>query len=513
VATYELGRQPWGLASVAAWLRVRGADVVCMDLSREALDEVRVREADLVALHVPMHTATRLVCQLLPVVRALNERAHICVFGLYAPVNEAYLRDLGAQTILGGEYEAGLAAVTGRLSDAKSSAKSTNDNRATTKREVSEGYAKWKDFRDAREGEAADGKSASNGEASQPEKLISLERQNFLAPDRAGFLPLSEYARLRLPNGEEVLAGYTEASRGCKHLCRHCPIVPVYKGVFRVVQPQVVMADIRAQVAAGARHITFGDADFFNGPGHAIPIVRALYAEFPGVTYDATIKIEHLRKHAELLSVLRETGCLFVTSAVESIDDAVLEKLDKGHTRADFEEVLQACGEAGLALQPTFVAFHPWTTLASYCEMLEFLREHGLTESVAPIQLSIRLLIPAGSRLMELEDVLAMVGEFNREGLAYPWKHADARVDALQSEVAALVNEGDREGLGRSQIFGRIEKRAREVAGLSALPVNPLQVLSAAVSVPRLTEAWYCCAEPSLEQMEGVGKGKSCCGS
>ena len=28
VATYELGRQPWGLASASAWLRARGADVV-----------------------------------------------------------------------------------------------------------------------------------------------------------------------------------------------------------------------------------------------------------------------------------------------------------------------------------------------------------------------------------------------------------------------------------------------------------------------------------------------------
>jgi radical SAM superfamily enzyme YgiQ (UPF0313 family) len=442
-----------------------------MDLSREALDEARVREADMVALHVPMHTATRLVCQLLPEVRGLNKRAHICVFGLYAPVNEAYLRELGAQTILGGEFEAGLVSVAKRLQEKHGSA---------------------------------------NGGRIQAEKLISLERLNFRVPDREGFLPLANYARLRLANGEEVLAGYTEASRGCKHLCRHCPIVPVYNGVFRIVQPEVVKEDVRRQVAAGARHITFGDADFFNGPGHAIPIVRWLHEEFPGVTYDATIKIEHLKKHRELLGALREAGCLFVTSAVESIDDAVLEKLDKGHTREDFVEVLRACGEAGLAIQPTFVAFHPWTTLESYCEMLEFLREHGLVESVAPIQLSIRLLIPAGSRLMELEEARRLVEEFDREGLAYPWVHRDARVDELQREVAGMVSEGDRAGWSRSLTFGRIEKRAREVAGLKVVEGNPLQVLTAPVGVPHLTEAWYCCAEPSLEQMEKVNR-KSCC--
>ena len=130
------------------------------------------------------------------------------------------------------------------------------------------------------------------------------------------------------------MVGYTEASRGCRHLCRHCPVVPIYNGQFRVVQPDVVLADIDAQVAAGARHITFGDPDFFNGPTHAMRIVEALHAAHPDVTYDVTIKVEHLLQHRDLLPRLADTGCAFVTSAVESIDDRVLRLLDKGHTRA-----------------------------------------------------------------------------------------------------------------------------------------------------------------------------------
>ena len=88
-----------------------------------------------------------------------------------------------------------------------------------------------------------------------------------------------------------------------------------------MVQREVVLADIRQQMAAGAQHITFGDPDFFNGPGHALAIVEALHAEFPAVTYDVTIKIEHLLKHRDALPVLARTGCLFITSAVESLDD------------------------------------------------------------------------------------------------------------------------------------------------------------------------------------------------
>src|SRR5438093_3382179 len=93
LSTYELGRQPFGLASPAAWLRKREHEVVCLDLSRQALEEEAIRAAGLVAFYVPMHTATRLAMELLEPVRELNPLAHICFFGLYAPLNEAYLRE------------------------------------------------------------------------------------------------------------------------------------------------------------------------------------------------------------------------------------------------------------------------------------------------------------------------------------------------------------------------------------------------------------------------------------
>src|SRR5487761_288323 len=108
ISTYELGRQPFGLASPAAWLRASGAEVVCVDLSREPIREQAIRDADLIAFYVPMHTATRLAVQLLGTIRAVNPSAHICFYGLYAPVNEAWLRRLGVQAILGGEFEQGL---------------------------------------------------------------------------------------------------------------------------------------------------------------------------------------------------------------------------------------------------------------------------------------------------------------------------------------------------------------------------------------------------------------------
>jgi radical SAM superfamily enzyme YgiQ (UPF0313 family) len=409
ISTYELGRQPFGLASPAAWLRAAGAGVTCVDLSRETLPEDAVRAADLVAFYVPMHTATRLAVAALPAVRGLNPRAHLCFYGLYAPVNESYLRGLGVETILGGEFEEGLRSLAERLGAGKMGAGAKNG-----------------------QGEPFGALSAPQGEP-----VISVARQKFITPDRTGMVALDKYALLIMPSGEARTVGYTEASRGCKHLCRHCPIVPVYNGVFRVVDREVVMADIRQQVSAGARHITFGDPDFFNGVGHAIPLVEELHREFPDVTYDATIKVEHLLKHSDCIGKLRDTGCLFVTSAVESVDDAVLERLEKNHTQADFLRVVEMFREIGLGLQPTFVPFTPWTTPEGYCDLLEVLREQELVENVAPIQLAIRLLIPAGSRLLELDEIRRGVGDFDEAALVYPWRHA---ADEAQSRANFRAN-------------------------------------------------------------------------
>jgi hypothetical protein len=261
----------------------------------------------------------------------------------------------------------------------------------------------------------------------------------------------------------------------------------VYDGRFRAVPREIVIADIRAEVAAGAQHITFGDPDFFNGPTHAIAVVEALARECPGISYDVTIKVEHLRVHAALLPRLVETGCAFVTSAVESFDDSVLAKLEKGHTRADFEAVVAHCASIGLPLSPTFVAFTPWTSVDSYREMLDAIERLDLIGAVSPIQYAIRLLIPEGSRLLELDDVRARISHFDPRSLTCIWRHEDPRVDALQQQIEALV--GQQLTAPRGERFGRVRELAYAAAGLIPPPRPPLIVRAA---VPYLNEPWYC---------------------
>ncbi|MEE2984066.1 MAG: CUAEP/CCAEP-tail radical SAM protein [Pseudomonadota bacterium] len=451
ISTYELGHQPFGLAEPAACLRSRGDSVSTLDLAVEGWDEDLIRKADLAAFYVPMHTATRLAARLIPRVKHLNPRAHIAAYGLYAPTNEAYLRELGVGTVLGGEFEPGLMVLAERLES---------------------------------------GVSCMIGEQLEPR--ISLAGQRFLVPDRSDLPALERYAFLRMPDGGTRVTGYVEASRGCKHRCRHCPVVPVYNGRFRAVPREIVLADLRQQVMAGARHMTFGDPDFFNGPTHAMRIVEALHEEFPELSYDVTIKVEHLLAHDRLLPKLKSTGCLFVTTAVESVDDRILGLLEKGHTREDFYRVVSIFDELGLTLSPTFVAFTPWTTLSGYRDLLAALTELRLMGAVAPVQLAIRLLIPPGSRLLELQAIRDRVGPLELAALVYPWSNADPKVDELQAEVQRVVQQAAEKP--REQLFREVWTITH--AYLARTP-PPLPIVANRALSAELSEPWYCCAEPT----------------
>lgn len=453
ISTYELGRQPFGLASPAAALEQSGHAVSCLDLSVQRLDRTAVERADLIAFYLPMHTAARIALAALDTVRGWNPSAHLCAYGLYAPMCAEVLGARGIASLVGGEFEPGLVRLADRIADSEE---------------------------DSPVG-GADGTAIE----------VSRQRQQFVLPRRADLPSLDEYAHLVTADGRRRTVGYTETSRGCKHLCRHCPVVPVYEGRFRIVQAEVVLDDIAQQVEAGAQHITFGDPDFLNGPRHAIAVVEGLHRRHPELSYDVTIKVEHLLRHADLLPRLRDTGCAFVTSAVEAVDDAILEKLDKGHTRADFERVVELLAEVGLALQPTFVAFNPWITLSGYAELLATLASLDLIDNVPSIQLAIRLLIPAGSRLLELDDVRGLIGPFDPEMLAYPWQHPDPRVDELQREVEALVGNAGEEA-DRRALFERVWENVRaigdaEVGSLPRIPPGRPRV-----TIPYLTEPWYC---------------------
>ena len=449
VSTYELGHAPHGIAVPMAFLERAGFAPAALDLSVDRLDAARVRAARLVAISVPMHTALRLGIEAARRIRALSPGTVLVFHGIYAPLHAALLAREGASAVLGVECEAELVAIAEALE----------------------------------RGEVVPGPHAP------PLRPVgAFPRLDHPVPSRGALPAPGRYARLVTSGGEERIAGYAETTRGCKHLCRHCPLPPLFGGRFVAIPAEVVLADVEQQVAAGVRHVTFGDPDFLNGPAHALRIARAVHARHPDLTFDFTAKVEHLVTRPDAVRELAGLGAVFVTSAVESFSDEVLERLAKGHTRQDALRSFAVCEEAGLALRPTFVPFTPWETITGYLDLLDTLERGGWLAQVDPVQLSLRLLVPPGS-LLEGDPSIPF-GGYDEDGLGWRWRHPDVRMDTLQRRVADEVAAAAEAHAPPAQTVERVRALALAAAGLAHRHVRVLAPDQR--RVPRLTESWFC---------------------
>jgi radical SAM superfamily enzyme YgiQ (UPF0313 family) len=450
VSCYELGHQPLALASPLAFLARAGHAAEALDISVEQFDVAKVTRARFVAISVPMHTALRLGVRVAEQIRRVNPGCHICFYGLYASLNADYLLEHCGDSVIGGEYESALVALVEAVEAGRSG--------------------------------PVDGVHL-RGHSAKP----VMQRLAFAPPDRGALPSLKQYAHLD-KDGQKELVGYVEASRGCLHLCLHCPIPPVYGGRFFVVPPEIVLDDIRQLARDGATHITFGDPDFLNGPGHSLALVRAMHAELPSLTFDFTAKIEHILERAELFPELRQLGCVFMVSAVESLSETVLAKLEKGHTRADVARALGIVRDAGIAFRPTWVAFTPWTALEDYLEMFEFVEREELIDHVDPVQFTLRLLVPPGSSLLAREAITPHLGALDQAAFIHRWTHPDPRMDVLQREASRLVETAGT--ADPAATFYRLKALAGATAGRSEAPVPTFAPDRR--RPPRLTEAWFC---------------------
>ena len=450
VSTYELGHQPLHVASPAAALRCAGHEVDALDTSVQEWDPALVAWAEAVAFSVPMHTAMRLALQAARAVREFSAELPICFYGLYAAVSRDVTLGMLADRLLAGEYEDALVAWVDGLAQHRVEGPGTGVDQT----------------------------------------LVHLRRTRFQLPARDLLPPIDRYARL-IAGGRESLVGYVEASHGCAHRCRHCPVPVVYDGRIRIVDADAVVADVAQLVAAGVRHITFGDPDFLNGVHHSLRVARAVHAAFPDLTFDCTTKVEHILRHESIWAELATAGCLFVVSAFESVNDDILARLDKGHTAADATRAIALLREHGIEIRPSFLPFTPWTTVPDVADLLDFVAAHDLIDNVDPVQYTIRLLLPEGSLLLDHPDLAPHLGPYDAESLGYTWAAADPASDELQGRLAHLVEESLAAGEEIETTFCRVR---RAVDGRDRVPVR------ATTGRPRLSEPWFCCAEPTAAQ-------------
>ncbi len=458
VSTYELGHTPSALAWLGGALDSAGFSFRSVDLSVDTIDVATINRARLIAFSVPMHTALRLALTVFDRVREQAPTIPVAFVGNYAALHAEMLRHRGVNYVLAGEYEAEFVRILPALPRHR-----THSPLPTHEKPP--------------------------GPATTPD-IVFLKRLHMAPPTRAGIEKLERYARFIDVNGDCHLAGHVETTRGCLQRCRHCPIPAVYDGRFVAFDADVVLADIRTQVDAGARHITFGDPDFLGGPGHSLRICRQLHQRWPELTFDFTAQVTNLLIHADIAAELVELGCVFIVTAVESLSDRVLTKLAKRHRAADVSKLLDWAKTTGVEIRPTLLPFTPWTTLEDIEKLTDWVFTEQLEANVAPVQLSIRLLVPPGSLILAANPTL--FGDYDTTILGHPWIHSDPRVDALAKELAMLTSEaadlGAEAGGNDMELHAQIRALVAQTVGRDIGPTTP----RVARSIPRVSEPWFC---------------------
>ncbi len=464
VSTYELGSRPLGCAVPAAMLGEAGHEVRSVDLALGPLDDATLWWAEVLAISVPMHTAARLGLDLLRRVRAQRSDLPICLHGLYALAAADAAGDLLGPRDLAAAGDAGPALLAFCDEAGKGASASTR-----LRRRVELGPAQG---------------------ATRP------------AMDTTGLPGLERYARL-VQGAHETLVATVETTTGCNHRCRHCPVPVIYRGRSRPVPLEVVAEEVGNQLDEGARHVHLADADFLNRPAHALGFARWLAGRHPGVTFDATVKISHLLRHGDLLGELKACGLLFVTSAIESTSDVVLERLDKGHRRADAAAAVRQCRRQGIELRPSFLPFTPWTTRRDLIDLLDFVAEEDLVWSTDAVQYAIRLLLPPGSLLLKDPDLVlsAALGDAESDGLGTSWRSPDPVLDDCQREVATLVESLALTSATPADAYEQVRALIHAVLHERDAGAPTPALARVGGPGPRLSEAWFCCAEPTSAQL------------
>ena len=459
ISTYELGHQPLHVAWPAAALLSAGHSVRALDLAVEEWDDAKVEWAEVVGISVPMHTAMRLGTETARRIKTARPGLPVAFYGLYAAAASDRVVGEVADRAIAGEYTAELVSWVGGL-------------------------------------------GAGPGGGAVP-ITISTARSPSLVPARGLLPPLDQYACLR--HGEDTrLAGYVEGSRGCRHRCRHCPLPAVYDGRYRIVNLQSILADLQWLTENGAEHITFGDPDFLNGPAHARRLIEAAHSEFPDLTFDLTVKVEHILANRSIWGEMARRNVVFVVSAFETVNDRVLAYLDKGHTVSELPLAVETLREAGLVVRPSWLPFTPWTELSDLDDIFSLIADLDLMGATDPVQMGIRLLVPEGSLVLSIpgarEEIL---GDYDLRTLSYTWEASTPGIDELQHKVLALAEQGSRGEMGPRETLHAQWSEARRAVGR---PPPSLEEVDWEDSVPGLTESWFCCAEPTEMQMAGVSR-------
>lgn len=316
-------------------------------------------------------------------------------------------------------------------------------------------------------------------------------------PDRKILPDISKYAHL-VKGNTKLIAGSVETTYGCKHSCTHCPVPIVFNRSFKTYSEEKIISDVSNQIESGAKHISFNDPDFFNGPKYSLKILDTLVNKFPSITYDSTIKVEHILKYEKYFTELSKMNMLFVISAFETTNDFILNILQKNHSSYDIEKATEISLLNNMDIRPTWMPFTPWTEIKDLHNIVSFIEKYQLRETVDPIQLTIKLLIPKKSLILTKPEIRKYIGVYDQESFSYLWSYKNPQVGELQETLFEYILQSydTDENTQYKDMVTLIE----EFSNVKLLSTNGYDYKQ----TPKLSESWFCCSEPNQIQIDRI---------
>ena len=321
-------------------------------------------------------------------------------------------------------------------------------------------------------------------------------------PDRTILPSITDYSHI-VDGSNNLIAGSVETTYGCKHEYTHCPVPIQFKGMFKTFGTEKIITDVTNQVEEGAKHISFNDPDFFNGPKHALKILQLLNEKHPSITYDSTIKVEHILKYPDYFQELKNLNMLFVISAFETTNDHVLNILQKNHSFNDLNKAVELSLENNIDIRPTWMPFSPWTEQNDLISIIKLIENYKLRETVDPIQLTIKLLVPKNSLILKRPEMKEYLLDYDPASFSYAWKYKFPNIDNIQNELFTYVlqHESENEYTQYLGLVDILESHTNETLLNSEKYSQRI--------VPKLSETWFCCAEPNKIQLDRIKSNKA----
>jgi radical SAM superfamily enzyme YgiQ (UPF0313 family) len=216
-----------------------------------------------------------------------------------------------------------------------------------------------------------------------------------------------------------------EFSRGCRNNCFYCS----YDRGKTIRDLHEVRQELLSNAELGIRKYRVGDSDFNNGPPG--------YPEYPndvckimidlnlGLEWSCFARVDDMTE--ELGGLMKRAGCFAVFFGVESGDDEILKKMNKGYTSKVANEGIQIAKRHGLATHASFIVGYPGETRETFENTLEFIIK------AKPDTVNL------GQFRVEHDTIVYSRNEFQLEGLGMQWQHV-----TMDSQMAdALVIEGN----------------------------------------------------------------------